>query len=123
LQTKEGKRSIFSYSEKYASVELNSHSFTRNLLYIKKIKIDNLIIIIFIFDFFRFSDQLEMANTTEATSNITNGSNNTENKPSKIIKIQSNDGKIFKLDEDVIEQSSTIKELLASMLIYLENLI
>ncbi len=64
-----------------------------------------------------------MANTTEATSNITNGSNNTENKPSKIIKIQSNDGKIFKLDEDVIEQSSTIKELLASMLIYLENLI
>lgn len=50
-----------------------------------------------------------MATTTEAASN------NTENVPSKIIKIQSNDGEIFEIDEDVVEQSSTIKELSDSM--------
>jgi len=54
-----------------------------------------------------------MAATTEAVSN------NTENVPSKIIKIQSNDGEIFEIDEGVIEQSSTIKELSDSMFISL----
>jgi hypothetical protein len=54
-----------------------------------------------------------MAATTEAVSN------NTENVPSKIIKIQSKDGEIFEIDEGVIEQSSTIKELSDSMFISL----
>jgi hypothetical protein len=54
-----------------------------------------------------------MATTTEAASN------NTENVPSKIIKIQSNDGEIFEIDEDVVEQSSTIKELSGGMFICL----
>jgi len=50
-----------------------------------------------------------MATTTEAgTSNTTN---NTDNATSKIIKIQSNDGEIFEIDQGVVEQSSTIKTL------------
>ena len=54
-----------------------------------------------------------MATTTEATSSITS------NVPSKIIKIQSNDGQIYEIDEGVIEQSSTIKTLSDSMFICL----
>jgi hypothetical protein len=38
------------------------------------------------------------------------------NVPPKTIKIQSNDGETFEIDEDVIKQSSTIKELSDSML-------
>lgn len=48
-----------------------------------------------------------MATTTEAeTSNTT-----TDNATPKIIKIQSNDGEIFNIDQGVVEQSSTIKTL------------
>jgi hypothetical protein len=54
-----------------------------------------------------------MATTTEAASNTT------ENVPTKIIKIESNDEKIFEIDEDIVEQSSTIKALSDSMFICL----
>jgi hypothetical protein len=48
-----------------------------------------------------------MATTTEASTTATN----TENAPSKIIKIKSNDDQIFEIDQGVVEQSSTIKTL------------
>jgi len=51
-----------------------------------------------------------MATTTEASSSNTT-TNNAENAPSKIIKIKSNDDQIFEIDQDVVEQSSTIKTL------------
>ncbi len=50
-----------------------------------------------------------MATTTEAGGSNTN--NNADNATSKIIKIQSNDGEIFEIDQGVVEQSSTIKTL------------
>ncbi|CAF0831247.1 unnamed protein product [Adineta steineri] len=49
-----------------------------------------------------------MATTAEA-SNTTTG--NTETATGKMIKIQSNDGQIFEVDQGVVEQSSTIKTL------------
>jgi hypothetical protein len=51
-----------------------------------------------------------MATTTEAGASNTTA-NNAENATSKIIKIQSNDGEIFSIDQGVVEQSSTIKTL------------
>jgi hypothetical protein len=51
-----------------------------------------------------------MATTTEAGASHT-ATNAGENTTSKIIKIQSNDGEIFSIDQDVVEQSSTIKTL------------
>ncbi|CAF1138256.1 unnamed protein product [Rotaria sordida] len=50
-----------------------------------------------------------MASTEADSSNATTA--NTENATSKIIKIQSNDGQIFEIDQGVVEQSSTIKTL------------
>jgi hypothetical protein len=51
-----------------------------------------------------------MATTVEADASNTT-TNNAENVTSKIIKIQSNDGQIFEIDQGVVEQSSTIKTL------------
>jgi hypothetical protein len=48
-----------------------------------------------------------MATTTEADVSNTTADNATP----KIIKIQSNDGEIFSIDQGVVEQSSTIKTL------------
>jgi len=50
-----------------------------------------------------------MATTTEAEAS--NTTNNADNATPKIIKIQSNDGEIFNIDQGVVEQSSTIKTL------------
>lgn len=47
-----------------------------------------------------------MATTTE----------NTDNVPSKIIKLESNDGKIFEIDQDILDQLSALKELTESIL-------
>jgi hypothetical protein len=56
-----------------------------------------------------------MATTTDVASNmVTDNSNNT---PSKIIKLQSKDGQIYEVDEAVTEQLSAIKTLLDSMFI------
>lgn len=49
-----------------------------------------------------------MATTTEASNS---SGNNADNTTTKIIKIQSNDGEIFNIDQGVVEQSSTIKTL------------
>ncbi len=51
-----------------------------------------------------------MATTVGADASNTT-TNNAENVTSKIIKIQSNDGQIFEIDQGVVEQSSTIKTL------------
>jgi len=51
----------------------------------------------------------QMATTTDVTPNTTG--HETENAPPKIIKIQSNDGQVFEIDQGVVEQSSTIKTL------------
>ncbi len=51
-----------------------------------------------------------MATTMEADASNTT-TNNAENTTSRIIKIQSNDGQIFEIDQGVVEQSSTIKTL------------
>jgi hypothetical protein len=49
-----------------------------------------------------------MASTTDVSGS--NAGNETSDK-GKIIKIQSNDGEIFEIDQGVVEQSSTIKTL------------
>jgi hypothetical protein len=60
--------------------------------------------------FVYIAGRLKMATTTEAEiSNTT--TNNTEGATPKIIKIQSNDGQMFEIDQGVVEQSSTIKTL------------
>jgi hypothetical protein len=58
-----------------------------------------------------------MATTTELASNTT------DNAPPKIIKIVSNDGQMYEIDENVIEQSSTIKTLSDSMFYMFINFI
>ncbi|CAF4370416.1 unnamed protein product [Rotaria socialis] len=50
-----------------------------------------------------------MATTTEASN--TSATTTTENATSKTIKIQSNDGDTYEIDQGVVEQSSTIKTL------------
>jgi hypothetical protein len=67
-------------------------------------------------EFFSVIEELEMTTTTEAATSY-----NTENTSSKKINVQSNEtnGKIYEIDEGIIEQSSTIKELSDSMLICL----
>ncbi len=45
-----------------------------------------------------------------ASSNITTDSMNFEHKPLKSVKVQTNDGNIFEIDEDIIKQSSVINE-------------
>ena len=56
------------------------------------------------FQFFSF----EMASTADS---FDPNNRSSENSNSKTIKIQSNDGEIFSIDQGVVEQSSTIKTL------------
>ncbi len=62
-----------------------------------------------------------MATTTEAEASTT--TNNADNATTKIIKIQSNDGEIFNIDQGVVEQSSTIKTLSDCKFIKLKYLV
>ena len=63
------------------------------------------------------SDLIKMATTTEETlSSRTGVSSDAEKVPGKKIKIQSNDGQVYEIEEDVIDQSSTIKTLSDCML-------
>jgi hypothetical protein len=53
-----------------------------------------------------------------AASNITTASIHSEDKPSKLIKVQSKDEQIFEIDEGIIEQFTALKELYESMFTY-----
>ena len=55
-------------------------------------------------------DREVMANTSEAGSKSSTAAV-VDSTPSKIIKVESNDGEIFDIDQGVVEQSSTIKTL------------